>query len=452
RISLFLVFGRVFFVRFAYFGGLVVFGGFSPNFAVNPKFFFVFALLPVIALLTGLDAYTIYYFRVTAKVGSDTPKTSLAAEVSKRTEKSRPTTKKELIAEIQKKWTDYKTDSSSFSGSLNYIDTSQITDMSELFKGKTGFNGDISEWNTSKVTNMTKMFGKDTGSGAKGAEKFNGDISSWDVSNVKYMRSMFEGAAKFNGNIAGWNPAKVTDMEKMFSGATAFAQDLSGWTGTSKGGKVWEVRAWGEMFANSGLASSTGKQPSWRPVFASCGPTVRTQRPKPPESGTDDGGKANLITAIKQTGRFTGYSDSDQTNAAGATNSLAYIDTSGVTDMSQLFYSKKTFNGNISCWDVSAVTGEIDPKGSYTGSKGMTEMFSGALAFNRNIGGWDVSNVRSMKSMFRQAAAFNQNIGGWDVGEVVDMSEMFNITAEFNNGGSDSILIRDETIIRDGTR
>ena len=115
-----------------------------------------------------------------------------------------------------------------FKANLNDIDTSNITDMSQLFAetyrsdggydilGSIGkpsdgidfrrFDGDISQWNVSSVTNMWAMF-KDS--------VFNGDISNWDVSNVEDMGWMFQ-RSKFSGDISNWNVPETVYMKNMF--------------------------------------------------------------------------------------------------------------------------------------------------------------------------------------------------------------------------------------------
>ena len=100
---------------------------------------------------------------------------------------------------------------------LNWIDTSAVTEMSQLFSGS-NFNGDISKWDVSNVTNMRETFY---------SSYFTGDISNWDVSNVKDMVGMF-GRSEFNSDISKWDVSNVTGMDYMFT-KTNFNQDISLW-------------------------------------------------------------------------------------------------------------------------------------------------------------------------------------------------------------------------------
>jgi len=69
---------------------------------------------------------------------------------------------------------------------ITEVNTSEITDMSYLFKDNKSFNQDISGWDTSKVTNMSYMF--------YNASSFNKDISNWDISKVINLDYCFYGA------------------------------------------------------------------------------------------------------------------------------------------------------------------------------------------------------------------------------------------------------------------
>lgn len=86
------------------------------------------------------------------------------------------------------------------------IDTSKITDMSNLFHDWKSDFGDISKWDVSNVTDMSCMFAK---------SEFNSNISNWNVSNVKYMMCMFSKSA-FKGDISNWNVDKKILVESNY--------------------------------------------------------------------------------------------------------------------------------------------------------------------------------------------------------------------------------------------
>ena len=140
------------------------------------------------------------------------PNITASKEIVKRKFKYHPETKEELLKLCRDK-----------SVYLGDIDTSKITDMSNLFSENDGikyrrdFSG-IEFWDVSNVTDMSSMFS---------GSPFNQDISSWDVSNVTNMSWMFANSP-FNQDISSWDVSNVTDMISMFSGSP-FNQDISSW-------------------------------------------------------------------------------------------------------------------------------------------------------------------------------------------------------------------------------
>ena len=71
--------------------------------------------------------------------------------------------------------------------------TSLVTDMTDLFKGKSEFNSNINFWDTSNVTDITNLFYE--------ATSFNQDLDNWDTSSIITMVNVFLRANSFNGDI-----------------------------------------------------------------------------------------------------------------------------------------------------------------------------------------------------------------------------------------------------------
>ncbi len=133
----------------------------------------------------------------------------------------KPTTKEELktaaIAYMRQENHDY--------GHIRTWDITLVTDLSGLFENMGTVNNNIfdgiQEWDTSNVTNMADMFG--------GCENFNQPLNAWSVSNVTNMSGMFEICHDFNQPLDTWNVSHVINMKKIFSDCLLFNQPLNTW-------------------------------------------------------------------------------------------------------------------------------------------------------------------------------------------------------------------------------
>ena len=100
---------------------------------------------------------------------------------------------------------------------LNYLNTSEVTDMAYMFANCIKLTGlDLNHFNTDKVTDMNHMF-------SSNAALTSLDLSSFNTSDVTDMRAMFHSCSNLQtiyvGN--GWNTSAVTVSSAMFQNCTS---------------------------------------------------------------------------------------------------------------------------------------------------------------------------------------------------------------------------------------
>ncbi|MDD7511898.1 MAG: InlB B-repeat-containing protein, partial [Peptostreptococcaceae bacterium] len=91
------------------------------------------------------------------------------------------------------------------------LDTSNVTNMAEMFSVTPLATVDVSNWNISGVTRIDGMF--------EGAEKMNPDVSKWDVSNVKNVGNAFVVSGAERLDLSNWNlPGDCEGFESFLVG------------------------------------------------------------------------------------------------------------------------------------------------------------------------------------------------------------------------------------------
>ena len=219
-------------------------------------------------------------------------------------------------------WISDKTNTENKYGDISVWDTSNVTNMSNLFEDSE-FNDDISKWNTTNVKNMdnmfknTKIFNQNIGN----KEVINNGIAytAWDTSNVTSMRFMFYKAKKFNQDIGNWNTSKVTRMDYMFANASDFDQYIGTWN-TSKVTHMdfmfKEATKFDQNINTKNIINSDDKYTAWD------------------------------ISNVTKT-KYMFY------KAITFNNNLDGWDTSNITDMSNMFNGATSFNKSIQNWSIN---------------------------------------------------------------------------------------------------
>jgi surface protein len=360
------------------------------------------------------------------------------------------------------------------SDAISNLDTSNLTDMTNMFDAAPVSDLDISKWDTSNVTAMAYMFSN--------ATKFNGDISKWNTSSVRNMRYMFRKATAFDSDLSGWNTSNVTDMGYMFR-ETPFNQDISGWDTSSSKEMTYmfykatafnqDLSEWCVHLISSKSYRFDEGATAWeggdatRPDWGTCPREERikdytwpikvvggkTYYKEDAHIFVANGNEINFPIPSGEEPIFVGVNGQTQSpivhrrtvevEGIGADGvrtttsqeiqvaSLEEIEEGDIVeaifDWDNDDYANQNWFSDIKQFGLNSVTGERN------------QLKSGRFAFEAMeanpaaISNLDVSNLVSMIQMFGNASNFNQNIGGWDTRNVNHMFYMFSGATSFNS-------------------
>ena len=276
---------------------------------------------------------------------------------------------------------------------LTYLDTSKVTNMSDMFYGCSSLTSlDVSNLDTSKVTNMSYMF-------YSCSSLTSLDVSKFDTSNVTNMSGMFAYCEKITTlDVSNLDTSNVTNMYDMFSNCSSLTSlDVSN-LDTSK------VTNMGGMFSNCRSLTSldvsnldTSNVTAMNSMFYSCSSLTSLD-------------VSNLDTSKVTNMSYMFYICSSLTSL-----DVSNLDTSKVTNMSYMFSSCSSLTSlDVSNLDTSKVTN-------------MSEMFMSCRSLtNLDLSNFDTSNVTNMSDMFGYCSSLTSlDLSNFDTSKVTDMSWMF---------------------------
>ena len=248
---------------------------------------------------------------------------------------------------------------------LSRIDTSEVTDMSNMFNNCFELTSlDVSHFDTSKVTSMNSMFA--------GCSLTSLDVSGFDTSKVTDMSCMFSSCNLTSLNLSNWDTSNVTNMSAMFQCCSRLTSlDLP-------------------SFDTSKVTNMCG-------MFNDCE------------------NLASIDLSNFDTSNVTDMSSMFNHCKSLASIDLSSFDTSNVTSMSHMFYRCSGLKSlDVSGFDTSKVTSMY----------GMFYDCSGLASFD--LSNFDTSEVTTMHNMFAGCSGLTSlDLSSFDTSNVTGMGYMF---------------------------
>ena len=269
---------------------------------------------------------------------------------------------------------------------LSNFDTSQVTDMDEMFYQMYNLTSlNLSNFDTSKVTNMSSMF--------CGMSRLTSlDLSSFDTSKVTNMDHMFSNTYNLTTlDLSNFNTSKVTDMQWMFNGMDNLTTlNLSNFD-TSK------VTNMSSMFY--GMSRLT-----------------------------------TLNLSNFDTSKVTDMNNMFRNMSSITSLDLSHFDTSKVTDMNSMFSGMSSLTAlNLSSFDTSKVT------------KMYMMFYNMHNLTTLDISNFDTSKVTAMYMMFYNMHNLTTlDISNFDTSNVIYMSNIFSTDSSQSNDKLEKIYVNND--------
>ena len=267
---------------------------------------------------------------------------------------------------------------------LSNNDTSNITNMSNMFMGSSATSINLSDIDTSNVTNMSGMFNR--------SQATTLDVNHFDTSKVTNMSGMFDNSKATTLDVSHFDTSKVTNMNSMFAESQATTLDVSHFDTSN-------VTEMGGMFSNSKATTldvshfDTSNVTGMGSMFSNSRVTIL-------DLSHFDTSKVTSMYAMFR-------------NLKVNSLDISNFNTSNVTNMSDMFSGSQATTIDVSNFDTSNVTG-------------MSSMFSGISATSiKGLETFNTSEVTDMSYMFDNFLGTTLDLSSFDTNKVTKMFAMF---------------------------